>query len=255
MKEPLKDKINTSGLELLNYSPKRLIRRLIGSRLSLNGIGLRQTPRRRMIKLKSRRNLVKQCSLTGGGVPPSLPDQEDGDDFVGDLQLNDFESTVTNYNGLVQPQDRIESQSRDMSLSGTSGVSGTSSKVVKERLIVGPVSLSSVPKNLASKVIRIGNNFGVFESVDDEEEDKLSETSDENESLPDPEGYKGVQHLGNKAVLLIDETGGKKVVNAAENAFKNIPKNTPKKPKKRNMIEEAANYYSSMLKIQEKLAK
>ena len=117
-----------------------------------------------------------------------------------------------------------------MSLSGTSGESGISSKVVKERLIVGPVSLSSVPKHLASKVIRIGNNFGVFESVDDEEEDKLSETSDENESLPDPEEYKGVQHLGNKEVLLIDETGGKKVVNAAENASKNTPKNTPKKP-------------------------
>ena len=36
---------------------------------------------------------------------------------------------------------------------------------------------------------------------------------------------------------------------------KNTTKNTPKKPKKRNMNEEAANYYSSMLKIQEKLAK
>ena len=118
-----------------------------------------------------------------------------------------------------------------------------------------PVSLSSVPKHLASKVIGIGDNFGVFESVDDEEEDKLSETSDENESLPDPEGYKGVQPLRNKEVLLIDETGGKKVVNAAENASKNTPKNTPKKPKKRNMNEEAANYYSSMLEIQEKLAK
>ena len=43
--------------------------------------------------------------------------------------------------------------------------------------------------------------------------------------------------------------------NAAENASKNTPKNTPKKPKKRNMNEEAANYYSSMLEIQEKLAK
>ena len=73
--------------------------------------------------------------------------------------------------------------------------------------------------------------------------------------MPDPEGYKGVQHLGNKEVLLTDETGGKKVVNAAENTSKNTPKNTPKKPKKRNMNEEATNYYSSMLQIQEKLAK
>ena len=73
---------------------------------------------------------------------------------------------MTNFNRLVQPQDRIESQSRDMSLSGTSGPSRTSSKVIKERPIVGPVSLSSVPKYLASKVIGIGGNFGVFESVD-----------------------------------------------------------------------------------------
>ena len=43
----------------------------------------------------------KQCSLTGGGVPPSLPDQEDGDDFVVDLDLNDLEPTVTNFNRLV----------------------------------------------------------------------------------------------------------------------------------------------------------
>ena len=127
---------------------------------------------------KIQKEFSKQCSLTGGGVPPSLPDQEDGDDFVVDLDLNDLEPTVTNFNRLVRPQDRIESQSRDMSLSGTSGASGTSSKVVKERPIVGPVSLSSVPKHLTSKVIRIGGNFGVFESVDEGEEDKLSETSD-----------------------------------------------------------------------------
>ena len=135
-----------------------------------------------------------------------------------------------------------------MSLSGTSGPSGTSSKVVKEWPRVEPVSLSSVPKNLTSKVIGIGGNFGIFESVDEGEEDKLSETSDGNESLPDPEGYKGVQHLRTKEVLLIDKTGGKKVVNAAEDTSKNTPKNTPKKPKKRNMNEEAANYYSSRLK-------
>ena len=82
--------------------------------------------------------------------------------------------------------------------------------------------------------------------------------------MPDREGYKGEEeslnlqnfqplNLRNKEALLIDETGGKKVVNVAESASKNTPKNTPKKPKKRNMNEEAANYYSSMLKIQEKL--
>ena len=43
----------------------------------------------------------RQCSLTGGGVPPSLPDQEDGDDYVKDLDLNDLEPTVTNFNRLV----------------------------------------------------------------------------------------------------------------------------------------------------------
>ena len=85
-----------------------------------------------------------------------------------------------------------------------------------------------------------------MESVDKEKRGKISQSSDGNESLPNPEGYKGVQHLGNKEVLLIDETGGKKVVNAAENT----PKNTPKKPKKKNMNEEAANYYSYMFIIQ-----
>ena len=52
-------------------------------------------------KGKIQKEFRKQCSLTGGGVPPSLPDQEDGDDFVGDLDLNDFKPTVTNCNGLV----------------------------------------------------------------------------------------------------------------------------------------------------------
>ena len=68
-----------------------------------------------------------------------------------------------------------------------------------------------------------------------------------------PEVYKvnGVQQLGNKEVLLVDGTGSENVVNAAEIA----PKNTCKKPKKKNMNEEAANYCSSMLEIQEKLAK
>ena len=58
---------------------------------------------------KIQKEFRKQCSLTGGGVPPSLPDQEDGDDFDMDLQLNDFEPTVRDYNGLFQPEDKIES--------------------------------------------------------------------------------------------------------------------------------------------------
>ena len=45
----------------------------------------------------------KQCSLTGGGVPPSLPDQKDGNDFVVDLDLNDLEPTVANFKRLVRP--------------------------------------------------------------------------------------------------------------------------------------------------------
>ena len=47
------------------------------------------------------KEFMKQCSLTGGRVPPSLPDQEDGDDYVKDLDLNDLEPTVTNFNRLV----------------------------------------------------------------------------------------------------------------------------------------------------------
>ena len=43
---------------------------------------IRTDAKKKNNKGKIQKEFRKQCSLTGGGVPPSLPDQEDGDVIV-----------------------------------------------------------------------------------------------------------------------------------------------------------------------------
>ena len=111
------------------------------------------------------------------------------------------------------------------------------------------ISSSYVPNRPRSKIDRVADNFAILKNVDDRKEDQLDDYSDVDESLPNPEGVKGTQQLGNKEVLVADRTGSQKVVKAAEKT----PKSNPRTPKKKNMNEEAANYYSYMSFFQERM--
>ena len=118
---------------------------------------IRQDIKKKNDKKEKDKEFRRQCSLTGGGVGPRIPKQEDGDDVDVDLHLNDMDPTDTDFKGLVCPGDKMESQSRDMlglagPFAGPSGLSGSSSNVVK-------ISSSSVPNRPTSKIIGVANNL------------------------------------------------------------------------------------------------
>ena len=71
---------------------------------------IRQYIKKKNDKKEKDKEFRKQCSLTSGGIGPSIPEQEDGDDVDVDLHLNDMDPTDTDFNGLVRPEDKMESQ-------------------------------------------------------------------------------------------------------------------------------------------------
>ena len=241
----------------------------------------------------------RSCALTGGGAPPEMPPIEDGDQV--DLNLNDLDPNLTEYNQLVRPEDRIfsvssgqaqgtrpppaprcpSSSSRGPQISPTPpglafrfqadpnpfrfptpgrGAAAPSIRIASTptRLHRPPLSLTSPgslqlppPSSLESQTPVIGirsltsPSLFVSQPVSELPGAELgpqAETPPSVSPLANP--------TGGRQVLIVHEDGGHVRVEADSET----PRVARRPNQKKNMNEEAGNYYSRMREIQEELA-
>ena len=235
---------------------------------------LKSEAKKRNDETRIQNKFTKQCKKTGGGAPPPVPPATDGDDLT--LDLHDFEPTDTNYNELVRPQDRVSARAGGPGVSSSNdsprpplsvAARGSDSRTVFNSPRPLPsfeswhrqnVSRLSSPLSQPSRLpnptdrsrtdspqIRSRSPSSIFGNSSTQASQEESDSS-----LPDPDLAVGVQGLVDREVLIVDQSGGQRVVDAVGGT----PKVAKNRSKKKNMNEEAANYYSRMLEIQENLA-
>ena len=219
--------------------------------------------------------------MTGGGQGPTLPQDVDGDEVENDLNLNELDGVDTNWNTLVRPGDRrLAGAPPTPPPVAVTGIRWASSGV---RLQAGsssglrfPASSSPGPRFPASFSTRFPSSslLGIRFPATPSGALNFSGT---------PPRPIGLRTLGNPAFdfsppptstttpanvspclgteMLSEEEAETEVVLRDENGEQysveivqeETPRPTNKKPKKKNMNDEAGNYYSTMLEIQKPL--
>ena len=192
---------------------------------------MKSEAKKRNYETRIQNEFTKQCKKIGGGAPPPVPPATDGNDL--NLDLHDLDPIDTNYNELVRPQDRVSARASGPVVSSSSNSPRPPLSVSARGMDPGTVFNSprrfpsfeslhrqnvsrlssplSQPSRLPSPTARSRSQstssiFGTSSTQASQEE---SDTS-----LPDPSLVIGVHGLVDREVLIVDQSGGQRVVDA-----------------------------------------
>ena len=193
------------------------------------------------------RDFKKACSGTGGGPSPDPPFPEDGDDLEDYNDMDDFEPVETDFNVLVPPGDR-----EFFKLGTATSTPRTSTGTKSNRKILGELNLNNRPSlsspvtqstKSAEQVYDRSSSCTNFPAVDGAVKELESRDSFGGSSRDEEE------------IIISDGNGNVQKVRAEKTKERVIQRKENIKAPKKSMNDEAANYYSSLLKIQTKLIK